>query len=88
MSSVKESSIVQLITELVDVASSVKTSLSTRDFSGIKGQIERWQTLGNRLETELETQRDIEDYRKKIRKLKKEIVKLENEIDDLVDSKS
>jgi polyhydroxyalkanoate synthesis regulator phasin len=38
------------------------------------------------MEYELDTQKDIESYRQKIRRLKKEIVALENKRDDLSDS--
>ena len=58
----------------------------SRDFSSMSSLIERWQTLGNRMEYELDTQKDIESYRQKIRRLKKEIVALENKRDDLSDS--
>jgi polyhydroxyalkanoate synthesis regulator phasin len=82
----KERSIIQLVSELIEVASSVKCALVSRDFSSMSSLIERWQTLGNRMEYELDTQKDIESYRQKIRRLKKEIVALENKRDDLSDS--
>lgn len=55
----------------------------TKNYSSLLGLIEEAQTMANRMEAGLEYKKDIESFYNKKKELRKQLLKLEKEIDDL-----
>jgi cell division protein FtsB len=61
----------------------MRTCIDTLNFSYLKSLVEEAQTLANRMEAALEDKSAIAGYHKKIKELKNEKAKLEEEIETL-----
>lgn len=68
---------------LCDVFEEMRKCYKTYNFSAIAGLIEEAQMLANRMEASLENVRDYEHQRDELRKIKKEIIKLEKQKETL-----
>ena len=64
----------------------MRTTTKTLNFGMLLGLIEEVQTAGNRMEAALEDKRDAGDLRDEIHNLKRERMKLKKEIEKLEDT--
>ena len=71
---------------LCDVLEEMRTTTKTLNFGMLLGLIEEVQTAGNRMEAALEDKRDAGDLRDEIHNLKRERMKLKKEIEKLEDT--
>jgi hypothetical protein len=65
---------------ICSVLEEMRDCYKTRNFSYLKGLIEEAQSLANRMEAKLWTIKDFNRLEKKIKKLKEQAKKLENEV--------
>jgi predicted nucleic acid-binding Zn-ribbon protein len=71
------------IKELIDIVSDIKVSVVNNEYGRVSGLIERWQTLGNRMEAKLTDIRDFKEFDEELREKKKELKKLRKQVDEL-----
>ena len=75
------------VTDYINIIVEMRLALKNREFSSMKGLIERVQILGNKVEASLNDKRDLlkmniehSELRKKIKALRKEIKDLEKKL--------
>lgn len=69
----------EIILEMIQINSHIIECQNNKNYSNLKGEIERWQTLVNRLEAKLRDYKDMEYNEDKIRDIKKELKELRKE---------
>ena len=70
-----------------DVLKEMRECLKTNNFSYLDGLIEETQMLVNRMESKLHDYKDAKYDEDRIKKLKKEKISLQKEVDDLEEKK-
>ena len=68
---------------LCDVFEDMRKCVKTQNFSTLKGLIEEAQTMGNRMESALQDQKDLVNLQAELSKARKAYKKLEREYDEL-----
>ena len=70
---------------LCDVLEEMRATYKTRNFASLLGLVEEAQSMGNSMESKLETIGDIKRWMKQRKELSREITGLKDEVDDLED---
>ena len=73
----------ELVKNMIEVVSELKLKTYQGDFGAVAGLIERWQDVGNRLESALYAYKDVEYAEEKCKERKKLKSKLKKEIEEL-----
>lgn len=73
----------QLITDLIDVSTTIKMSALSHDYSGMMSQVEKWQSLANKLESSLENLSDLDSIESDLKKASKEYKKARKQLEEL-----
>ena len=66
---------------ICSVLEEMRACYKTRNFAGLMGMIEEAQSMGNRMESALLDQKDLQSARKKLKDVKEEYKKVKEELD-------
>lgn len=70
---------------LCDVLEEMRSTYKTRNFASLLGLIEEAQSMGNSMESKLESIGDVKRWERQRKELGREIRRLKNEVEELED---
>lgn len=70
----------ELIEEIIDIQTKINICIHTKDFSNFAALLERYQSLGNRMEAKLSNIKDLKNLREEIKEAAEELNDLKKQI--------
>lgn len=70
--------------DFIEASVNIRVALKTTDMTSIKSDIERWQVVGNKLESALSNQKDLANIEKEYSEARKAYKKLKSEYNELL----